>query len=260
MEKEKKEILLETIPLYQNNRFFDYKDPYISPDSLTRPFYELQAHLAKKGYDFKTIDLSKEPTSARAIISLEVPREPSRLFWKLPLHKLEGRLYCMLYEPPSVRADNYNRKKHAVFSKIFTWRDDWVDNKKYFKFQYYLPFFEEEKIPVLKTPFPKRKLLCLVSSNKYSCHPNQLYDERVRAARFMEKNHPGEFDLYGGGWDMPVIHSQLAEGLGINNFHKAASKIKKALKIGSLGNWQFPSWKGMVKYKLDAISQYKFSI
>lgn len=254
------EILLDTIPAFQNNRYFDFKGPKISPGFCLRPNYELKMHLAQKGYDFKTMDMSKDPKSARAIICSEVPREFSRPFFRINPNEMKGRLYCILAEPPSVRPDNYQKSNHKIFRSIFTWDDDLVDNEKYFKFFYYLPFFEKEKIEPLNEPFAERKLLNLISSNKYSYHPDQLYGERIKAIRFMEKKHPADFDLYGVDWDLPFFHSSFAEKYWFNNVFKAASKMKKKLGVCSLGVWQFPSWKGQTTQKIVVSSKYKFSI
>ncbi len=106
------------------------------------------------------------------------------------------KLSLFLWEPPSTVPENYDTNKHKLFSKIYTWNDDLVDNKKYFKF-YYPSAVQMIPNP---TPFAERKLCTLVARNKTSSHPHELYSEREKVICFFEKNAPEDFDFYGEGW------------------------------------------------------------
>ncbi len=49
--------------------------------------------------------------------------------------------------------------------------------------------------------FFEKKLCTLVSANKTSKHPLELYSEREEAIRFFEDKPAGEFEFYGQRWD-----------------------------------------------------------
>ncbi len=127
------------------------------------------------------------------------------VFWNLPpelsLKKLKkipsDRLVLFAYEPPVISTREYEPKVAECFSKIYTWNDELVDDKKYFKFFY----------PVLKPManslpgFSERKLCAMIAGNKSSHHPYELYSERQRILAQMEQKNIEGFDLYGPDWD-----------------------------------------------------------
>ena len=53
-----------------------------------------------------------------------------KMLWKYP----KNRRYLYLFEPPVVAPMGYFRTIHLFFTRIYTWNDSLVDNKKYFKF------------------------------------------------------------------------------------------------------------------------------
>src|SRR3972149_3997208 len=66
------------------------------------------------------------------------------VFWNLPkgatkfdLARLpKEKLILFAWEPPTVQKRLYRDKTYKLFSKIYTWNDDLVDNVKFFKFYY----------------------------------------------------------------------------------------------------------------------------
>lgn len=133
---------------------------------------------------------------------VEDPCPDARIFWglgpKLKAYDFKKfpkeSLTLVIWEPPTVQPEGYELHKH--FSKVFTWDDDLVDGKHFFKFHY----------PVLKprisdvVPFEKKKFCTLIASRLSSKHPKELYSEREKTIRFFE-DKPGEFDLYGRNWE-----------------------------------------------------------
>ncbi|MFA5250302.1 MAG: glycosyltransferase family 10 [Parachlamydiales bacterium] len=105
------------------------------------------------------------------------------------------RLILFLWEPPSTVPKNYQTKYHRYFSRIYTWNDSLVDNRKYF--QFYYP--EKRLSPVTAKPFGNKKLLAMVARCKSSQHLNELYSHREREIEFFEKTE--DFSLFGMGWD-----------------------------------------------------------
>ena len=113
-----------------------------------------------------------------------------------------------IYEPAIVNPLNYIKFFHKFFKKVFTWNDDLVDNKKYFKFNI------QQSGAGLKTPtksFNDKKFLAMVNGNKLPFGPfnlinrfgRELYSERVRAIEYFEQHAADSFDLYGRGWNKP---------------------------------------------------------
>ena len=127
------------------------------------------------------------------------------VFWNMPRHlkKLKiGRLpkeklILFLWEPPTVQKRLYTRKMHALFSKIYTWDDDLVDNVRFFKFYYPVLQKMSADIPA----FEKKKLCTMVFSNKKSPHPQELYTAREELIQFFEKTNSPDFEFYGWGWE-----------------------------------------------------------
>lgn len=131
------------------------------------------------------------------------------------------KLVLFTWEPPTVQPELHDPMVHSYFGKIYTWNDDLVDNKRYFKFFY--PVLKERiaNIP----PFHEKKLCALIASYLRSKYPNELYSERENMIRFFE-NKKGEFDLYGKNW-----------------------KKRK-----------YKNWKGEIPDKLSVLKNYRFSI
>lgn len=134
---------------------------------------------------------------------------------------LRERRFLFLWEPPTTAPTAYQPEKHQPFSKVFTWNDQLVDNSRYFKFHY----------PNLRTPmhagqlpFNRRKLAVLIAGNRTSNHPQELYSARREVIDYFEKNHPGQFDLYGTNWSPK----------------------------------SYKNYKGSIKNKTDVLGAYKF--
>lgn len=140
---------------------------------------------------------------------------------------LKDRLALILWEPPAVLPHNYNHHLHSKFKYIFTWNDEFVDNKKYLK--YYWPQNGNNPTFIDKA-FSERKLIVNISGNKSSSHPEELYSERNKFIRYCEKAIPDQFDLFGPGWSSD-----------------------------SFGE-SYPSWQGVVINKSDVYSNYKFGL
>ena len=105
--------------------------------------------------------------------------------------------YLLLFESELIRADNWDEKRHKYFHKIFTWKDDIINNKKYFKFN-----FAQEILKNINKDLSKKEKLCtLIAGNKKNNHLLELYSEREKAIKSFEKFHLNDFDLYGIGWD-----------------------------------------------------------
>jgi hypothetical protein len=206
--------------------FFDAQDPsrknvYIYPGciGLKDPAWGLLKNsLEQEGYSLILTNSFKRMKNPYAIISFEVK--------VANLNNISKNKHVdpvlVIMEPPAVMPISYVKEYHEPFSKIYTWHDDLVDNKRYFKnfYSVFLPMKE----PLVA--FEKKKFAVLINANKKSSVPNELYSERKKVIDFYQQHYPSEFDLYGRGWE------------------------KNALSV----------YKGPVDDKIACLSQYKFCI
>ncbi len=226
--------------IYNDNKMFKDSSAQIG-DDLLYPFVYLAEFAGTRNIRVSTIDT--EPLeNYNSIFFMDFPTFKNRYFRQLIKNKFKN-LYLINFETEIIRPDNWNIENHKYFKKIFTWNDNWADNKKYIK--YSLP----NKIPIdLKFGLKNKNKLCtLIAGHKYKSHPLELYTERVRAIRWFEKNHPGDFDLYGMGWDKHYFHGVLSR---LNRFKSLAGLLKPS----------YPSYRGSIKSKKEILQKYKFAI
>ncbi len=130
-------------------------------------------------------------------------------------------LALVMWEPPTVLPKMYSKEFLKHFGVIFTFDDDLVDNKRFFKFYY--PSCQPMRENLV--PFEDKKLCTLMATNLTSNSIYELYSERRRAVDFFETKPEGTFDLYGKRW---------------------SSELK--------------TWRGYVENKLETLKEYRFSI
>jgi hypothetical protein len=193
--------------------FFDYF-PEGTPLEKYPHTAELKGLLKKKGWELTT---------------WKKRRENTWVFWNLGAQvkesDLEGmpkeQLVLFTWEPPSVQKELYDPQMRERFGKIFTWDDDLIDNKRYFKFYYPSLKTKMQNVP----SFEEKKFCTMIVRRLSSSYPKQLYTERESMIRFFE-DKPGEFDLYGQYWEKR----------------------------------KFKNWRGAVADKMDVLKNYKFCI
>ena len=227
--------------IYNNNRMFNPEIHAPIGDDLLYPFHYLVQAAREQGISVSTIDT--EPLdSFDAIIFLDYPGNHNRYLKKLIDMKFEN-LYLFLFENEIIKPDNWKKENYRFFKKIFTWRDDIIDNKKIFKF--YLP----NKIPDTFSVdiSRKTKFCCLIAGNKKNNQPHELYSERIRAIRWFEKIQPAHFDLYGKGWDLTLPSTLTPLKPLIQPFYNAFFP-------------RYSSYRGEITLKRMILEQYKFSI
>jgi len=242
---------------YNNNRMF--LSP-LSPigDDLSYSTYYLGNFLKNKGHEVSTID-SDEIDSYDIVVFIDLPKKSDNLFNHLKKNH-HKRLYLLIFESPLVRPENWIKKNHQIFKKIFTWDDKLVDSKKYFKF--FLPNRLQSHFNLTDK---KLKLCTIISGNKMTyTNENELYTERNKAIRWFEQNHPNDFDLFGFGWDDGEPNKYLKYLILLNEFtYKVYIKIKGYLffkKFMTPFHLKYPSYQGKIDSKNKTLSNYKFSI
>ena len=222
-------------PHYDNNNLFNLESCQIG-QNLLLPNIKLRQKLSKLGIDLDTFDLRNGEEQLVVINDLSNDFydccgfvDKIKYFIK-SRHKRDALRYAkkkkikailIMSEPYVVSPLTYNKKFHKYFDKIYTWDDELVDNKKYFK--YFIP----QPIPDrnYNEPFLNKKLLVLMASNKSSTCEGEFYSKRREFLEFARQQHI-DFDLYGYGWDEK----------------------------------EFFFYKGISSNKLETLSKYKFCI
>ena len=252
-----KDILINfASPALGNNVIFDTDDI----NGLNDPWKLLKKKLYNLGYNLKTADQNELSNCAwiffidgdSADLASQTFKDklkynvkkimspnagPARKLYQECLREgMTDKLVLFLWEGKSVKPYNYSTQLHEKFSKIFTWNDDLVDNKKFFKL--YLPS-SMRNLEIAKMPFLHKKLLINISANKLSPFPDELYSARRKTIKFFDKNHPNDFDLYGPKWDTPISRLQK----------KLPCLVKR-----------YGTFRGIAKNKIETLSKYKFSL
>lgn len=244
MKSTKKIILFDTVPLAgdTSNKVFTKNE-----DSF---FYCINTYLTQRGYNVQTL-YEGDPNTATAIVFTGYAAN-NKYFKKAINSAAKDKLYLYLFEPPVVDPRSYRRGYHSHFSKIFTYIDSMVDNRKYQKF--YHPISDINDRPSGIVPFAQKNFSILINANKYPNHLfywykffdkknalfqiQELYTARRQAILYFEAQHPDDLDLYGPGWNKPLP--------GLLRFIHSASNHN--------------SYKGMVKDKLETMQKYKFCL
>lgn len=221
--------------VYQNNQIFN-PSSYLNRDNCLVFFHELKSQLKTYNIDLQTQDLNS-PSECGLILFNEMPKNISDV-------EHPDKSSVLLFESELIRPDNWDKVKHNIFKNVFTWNDNFVDNKKYFKFNF---------VHSGKTEFVafagKKKLCTLIAGNKSVNHPLELYSERIKAINWFTDHHPEDFDFYGIGWDLYNFKTRP--------FSKIFNRITF---LGKLLAQKWPLYKGPVKDKLETLKNYKFCI
>jgi len=216
---------------YKNNDCFERK--IIFRDDFLFFITNLKKRFNDANIDIATSDINNP-------IQSDVCLQEGLLSGILAIEK--EKYYLLLLESPHVDSGLIDTTQHKYFKKIFTWNDDMIDNKKYFKINY---AFDIPKI--IPKKFQGKKLCCTIAGNKFANHTDELYTKRVDFIRWFEKNHLNDFDLYGTQWnEYRFGHSFVGRVLNRVKF----------LRKSDL----FPSYKGKVDSKNETMQKYKFAI
>ncbi len=230
-----KNATLVVSPPYMKDEIFK-KDSPLNRDDCLGFFHVLKTELNRKGYELRTQDLHKIE-DAELVLYSDMPK-------RLPSEQEIHKSVLLIYESELIRPDNWESKKHAHFSKIMTWHNDYVDNKKYFKFN----FTHTGQAKFLKF-HEKKKFLTLIAGNHSNKHSLELYSQRLAAIKFYEKQYSEIFDFYGMGWDKYTFKGpKLWRGLNKIPFLRNALGKK----------WK--NYKGKVASKTETFKNYKFSV
>jgi hypothetical protein len=236
--------------LYSKNRMFT---PGYSPegDELSYPLVHLGRELNKLGHAVATLDMA-DLSSFDKIFFIDYPTIFNKYFRQL-LRQKHPEMHLILAEPPIVRPDCYNPRKHAPFRKVITWKRDLcaVNPEKYEPFCLSNKFRPNSFSTI---PFAERKLSLLINRYMESTDPRELFTERTRAVRWFEKNAPQDFDLMGLDSDRPLFSGWLSR---FNLYLRYAYRHVPGMGIIKVN--RFPSFIGPNKKSLhQTLKEYRF--
>ena len=158
----------------------------------------LKKEIERLGHTINTHDIT--PVTESDLILVARPN------YRLPDNAKAPAFLWLLETPITIRvAPDQNLMNR--YDKIFTYKRDLVDNKKYF----YMPIpYDYSKV---LSPFPtladKKILVAQIATNHSHGSSLENYSERRRATDYFIKNAPQDFNLYGSGW--PRFKKTLSE-------------------------------------------------
>lgn len=219
-----------------NNNIFD-SNCAANRDDCFAPYVLLCRQMLESDILLNTVDIN---TSNRIDIELH---QDVKDITAAPLN------YLLMFETVLVMPSNGVEKNWEKYRRIFTWRDDLVDGDRFIKINFPNPIV----IPEVDGWRYRDRFCCLISGNRtLAVRDNRiLYPERVKAIRWFEQYAPHDFDLYGIGWDMPVMPPGLMGKL----LRRGLSVLKKRIKLRP-----FLSYRGRVEHKREVLSHTRFAI
>ncbi|AKH98004.1 glycosyltransferase family 10 domain-containing protein [Halanaeroarchaeum sulfurireducens] len=179
----------------------DEYDPTRAYGTDRTGFAAVHERFAADGHNIHTMDVLS-PTEADAVIFVDMDFDVLDRLLDLSPSRRPAFVYLMR-EPPSVRWYNSAAELPrfaTVFDAVVTWNGRLADAHGFY--EYNIPQYLEINKGDLPS-FDDRTLLTNVSSRKYSKHPDELYSERERIARFYDEYHSEKFTLHGRYWNDP---------------------------------------------------------
>jgi hypothetical protein len=231
--------------LHKNNYMLsNLTEDCLGEDSMIA-FYEFSLQAKRRGHKIEILNEKTEFNNYDAFIFLNFPKRNKNIVNKaLSSNKPK---YLINLECPTIYSETWDEANYKFFKKVFTWADNLIDNKYFFKIN--CPSYPDNKIINLPME-PKEKFCVTVGSNKKSDHPNDLYWKRLETIRWFEKTAPEDLDFYGFGWTKYVF--------------KGPRIIRALNKLPFLTRTlapKFKNYKGeFFGKKQDLLKKYKFSI
>lgn len=205
------------------------------------PWRQLREHFLSHGIELNTPDrnaghevLFELHLNAQRSIPAQTPR------------------FAYLYEDPIVRPLNANRERLAQYRRVFTSNEDLIDGRHILRLDYPNDLSLRPDLP----GWDERDLFCvLIASNKALLHPHpqNLHAQRVAAIRFFEAAIPGEFFLFGPGWDKPAVRP--------GHLGRIAKRLNEWRVRAWPGKPPFSSYQGVIPGpKREVLDRARFAI
>lgn len=168
-------------------------------------FYRFKERVDQKGINVDTFDISPSSNTEKYIyLDMPYPWEIG-LWFKILSNLRKNVLFC--FESPLVNPFSQMKLLHAFFTRVYAWDDNSKKNAKYKKF--FIPQLNSG-IYTKEVSFKTKNFLVLINAAKsaieifkvLSPYKDDLYKKRKEAANFFEKEIPGEFSIFGPGWNL----------------------------------------------------------
>lgn len=220
----------------KNNEIFNLKSE-LNRDNCFEPYFRLKNRFLESGIILNTADLNHSIT-----VDFELHQD-------FQVASSSKKNYLLMFETDLILPANGKIDGMDHYRRVFTWRDDLLDEKYFIK----INFPNQLSIPIINDFQRRDKFCCLIAGNKSIRRndPRNLYPERISAIRWFEANAKGDFDLYGPGWKLPAKRSGVL-GRAVNLLYR--------LIYPHLNLTAFPSYRGMLKNKSDALLHTRFAI
>jgi len=228
--------------IYLNNQIFNEDNELVNRDDCMRPWIELREALLLDSISMDTVDICSINES-NIVFFFNVPNDKNPyLKESIVRNKI---IFCAITELDLIHKENLNINKLKIFDKVFTYQNNLVDNKKFFKLNYSFDFMQKSR-DFKPIEFEFKKFSTIISGNKSLNHKNELYSERIKIIQWYENNFPDYLDLYGIGWNVLSIRFL---------------KIKYSYfgVFGKMFSDYFKSYRGKILNKKDTLRSYKFS-
>jgi hypothetical protein len=228
-------------PHVAHDELFDPTSAYNRDDCLAG-FRLLREALESSGGRCHTHDVYlAEGTVPDVVLHLDIPRRednPALAAWS-------GRCerWAFLLESEVIAPWNWDRRRQAAFSRVFTWHDGLVDGERFYKLNHHVPFCRS-----LDSQASRPRQVVVMAANKRVRHRLELYSMRRSAIAWADRNRPGVLDLYGPGWDRRVPKTRVAQSL----MHRTHLDRVPARPPSS--------YRGVADRKSDVLGQYRFSL
>jgi hypothetical protein len=249
---------------FLRDRLFDRSAEKFNGDNILEPWLYLRDWFTRRGVSVHTADYlleGKFVRDANIFVSFGM-RERYRPAANLPNVILSA---FFAFESPTVEPALYKALKgiQKHFRRVFTFSDA----------QSLKPFLRaplKSELFCLPTPLDSvredlwtrqdRKFLVMINNNRLPAIKfNELYTERMRAIEFFA--HTGDIELYGKGWAGPSFLMGIGwmPGTAQKVIHKTRDYWQRVRAVPALVAAR-KVYKGTIPSKLEALSQYTFSI
>ena len=177
---------------FLGNRFFGVRDR----DDVLEPFRVLRELLSDNAINLDTYDLYPPEKRIDVIIVSRYESNIKNIF-RILSGNSEVRVIMLMTEELNIAPLHTKSILDSdMFSIVMTWRDDYIDNKKYHKYFYPSPARALTGV----RDYDEKKFMVMINSFKrhHKGTTGDLYVERLLALEYFAGH--SEIDLYGVGW------------------------------------------------------------
>ena len=187
----KKIALIPSINAYYKNQIFTNN----FENDGSEPFKFLKKKLSQKEISIDTIDLIDDYLKVDLLIIMRHEFNLNLIFNVISKNPFVKILYISTEEISVAPTQKKELLDFSLFDRILTWRDNEIDSKLFFKYNYMTPHRKYDK-----ESNDTRNLACLINAYKINnfADPNNIYNERIKVIDFFNNDHT--FSLYGHNW------------------------------------------------------------